>query len=80
MGDWFGRRTAAAAVELARTRFERGFALLVRNSRIGSGNDGFDLDELPWSAEGEDEGEDEQAFCSGGCGVRTVPGPRVVPG
>jgi len=46
---------APAACELARTGFERGFALLVCNARIGSGNDGFDLDELPWSGEWEDE-------------------------
>ena len=120
---------APAACELARTGFERGFALLVCNARIGSGNDGFDLDELPWSG----EWEDERAFLlgvielartrfgwellsyeppfvdvylaeyerlvrelpaasgagragadvgsgSGGCGVRAVPPPRVVPG
>jgi hypothetical protein len=40
------------ACELASTEFERGFALLLCNSRIGLGNDGFDLDELPWPATG----------------------------
>ncbi|MGW7681081.1 hypothetical protein ACWGID_10105 [Kribbella sp. NPDC054772] len=42
---------ALAACELARSDFERRFALLLCNSRIGMGNDDFDLDELPWSAE-----------------------------
>jgi hypothetical protein len=40
---------ALAACELAETSFERGFALLLCNSRIGLGNESFDLDELPWS-------------------------------
>ncbi|TCC30144.1 hypothetical protein [Kribbella speibonae] len=43
---------ALPACELAETDFERGFALLLCNSRIGLGNDGFDLDELPWSGAG----------------------------
>jgi hypothetical protein len=43
------------ACELAETPFERGFALLLCNSRIGSGNESFDLDELPWSADWEAE-------------------------
>lgn len=42
---------ALAACELATSGFERGFALMVCNARIGLGNDGFDLDELPWSSE-----------------------------
>jgi len=42
---------ALAACELAETDFERGFALLLCNARIGGGNDDFDLDELPWSDE-----------------------------
>ncbi|GAB2649188.1 hypothetical protein [Kribbella swartbergensis] len=46
---------ALAACELAETPFERGFALLLCNSRIGLGNEGFDLDELPWSADWEAE-------------------------
>jgi hypothetical protein len=43
---------ALPACELAETAFERGFALLLCDSRIGLGNDGFDLDELPWPAVG----------------------------
>jgi hypothetical protein len=43
---------ALPACELATTDFERGFALLLCNSRIGLGNEGFDLDELPWSSAG----------------------------
>jgi hypothetical protein len=43
---------ALPACELVETEFERGFALLLCNSRIGLGNDGFDLDELPWPAVG----------------------------
>ncbi|MFI6829589.1 hypothetical protein ACIBG5_21025 [Kribbella sp. NPDC050241] len=39
---------ALAACELAETGFQRGFALLLCNSRIGLGNESFDLDELPW--------------------------------
>lgn len=46
---------APPACELATTEFERGFALLLCNSRIGLGNDGFDLDELPWSTNWQDE-------------------------
>jgi hypothetical protein len=46
---------AMPACELAQTAFERGFALLLCNSRIGLGNEGFDLDELPWSADWEAE-------------------------
>jgi hypothetical protein len=42
---------ALPACELAESPFERGFALLLCDSRIGLGNDGFDLDELPWSAD-----------------------------
>jgi hypothetical protein len=46
---------APAACELAETSFERGFALLLCNSRIGLGNESFDLDELPWSSDWEAE-------------------------
>ncbi|MEU4192281.1 hypothetical protein AB0E69_10300 [Kribbella sp. NPDC026611] len=42
---------ALAACELAESPFERGFALLLCNSRIGLGNESFDLCELPWSEE-----------------------------
>ena len=42
-------------VSWRRRPFERGFALLLCNSRIGLGNEGFDLDELPWSADWEAE-------------------------
>ena len=41
---------ALAACDLATTDFERGFALLLCNSRVGLGNESFDLDELPWSS------------------------------
>jgi hypothetical protein len=46
---------ALAACDLVESRFERGFALLLCNSRIGLGNESFDLDELPWSGEWETE-------------------------
>ncbi|WP_086828623.1 hypothetical protein [Allokutzneria sp. NRRL B-24872] len=39
---------ALAACDLAASEWEVRFALLCCNSRIGGGNDGFDLDELPW--------------------------------
>ncbi|MGW6281670.1 hypothetical protein [Kribbella sp. NPDC055071] len=43
---------ALAACELAGSSdFERGFALMLCNARIGLGNESFDLDELPWSSE-----------------------------
>ena len=43
---------ALAACDLAESEWELRFALLCCNSRIGGGNDGFDLDELPWSDTG----------------------------
>ncbi|NSC19952.1 hypothetical protein FM076_01485 [Streptomyces albus subsp. chlorinus] len=42
---------ALAACELAETEWERRFALVCCDSRTGGGNDGFDLDELPWDRE-----------------------------
>jgi hypothetical protein len=51
---------ALAACELAGSSdFERGFALLLCNARVGLGNDSFDLDELPWSSS---ESAAEHAF------------------
>jgi hypothetical protein len=42
---------ALAACELAESDWERGFALMLCNARVGLGNDDFDLDDLPWSDE-----------------------------
>jgi hypothetical protein len=40
---------ALAAGAVARTDWQLRFALLCCDSRIGAGNDGFDLAELPWT-------------------------------
>jgi hypothetical protein len=53
---------ALAACELAGSSdFERGFALMLCNARIGLGNESFDLDQLPWSSDSAASGA-ELAF------------------